>query len=96
MQVFVIMATSGEYSDRREWTVCAYTDREAAKAHVEAAERRDREIRALEDERYDYPLFGGKRNEWDVRDPELDETRYWVEDVDVSDGPAAPLVQEAK
>ncbi len=32
--VFVVMATTGEYSDREERAVCAYASREMAEAHA--------------------------------------------------------------
>ena len=35
--VYVVMGTTGEYSDRTEWSVAAYTDEDMAKAHVEGA-----------------------------------------------------------
>lgn len=37
--VYVVMGETGEYSDRRDWPVCAYVDDEpAAQAHVLRAE----------------------------------------------------------
>jgi hypothetical protein len=36
VKVFVVAATSGEYSDRTEWDVCCYYDREQAELHVAA------------------------------------------------------------
>lgn len=38
MKVYVVVGTTGEYSDRIEWQVCAYRDEEQAKAHVQGAE----------------------------------------------------------
>lgn len=35
--VYVIRGTTGEYSDRKEWVVCAYSDEQLAKDHVLAA-----------------------------------------------------------
>lgn len=37
--VYVIRGTTGEYSDRQEWLVCAYQDEQLAKDHVLAATR---------------------------------------------------------
>lgn len=37
-QVHIVMGESGEYSDRREWPVLAYLDKDAAIAHVQRAE----------------------------------------------------------
>lgn len=38
-KLHVVQGTSGEYSDRREWIVCAYEDKAKAEAHAEAAKR---------------------------------------------------------
>jgi len=35
--IYVVMRTTGEYSDRTEWPVMAYRDEKAAQAHVEKA-----------------------------------------------------------
>lgn len=34
MKVYIVMGETGEYSDRNEWPVVAYTDEVDAKAHV--------------------------------------------------------------
>ena len=34
MRIYVVMGTAGEYSDREEWPVIAYSDRSRAKEHV--------------------------------------------------------------
>lgn len=33
-QVYIVMGSTGEYSDNREWPVLAYVDEAEAKAHV--------------------------------------------------------------
>lgn len=43
-KIYVVMGTSGEYSDRDEWPVKAYIDEEKAKTHVVKASERAREI----------------------------------------------------
>jgi len=35
--VYIVMGTTGEYSDRSEWSVCAYPERAQAEEHVERA-----------------------------------------------------------
>jgi hypothetical protein len=35
--LYLVQATCGEYSDRREWPVAAYADEQAAQTHVELA-----------------------------------------------------------
>ena len=37
-QVYVVEASTGEYSDHREWPLCAYEHEDEAKAHVVAAQ----------------------------------------------------------
>lgn len=34
MKIFIVMATTGEYSDRDEWLVCAYQDKAKAEDHI--------------------------------------------------------------
>lgn len=38
MKIYVVIGTTGEYSDRNEWVVCAYTDEDKAKTHIIKAE----------------------------------------------------------
>ena len=47
--IYVVMGTCGEYSDRTEWPVAAYTDEGLAKDHVKAATAKARELLALRD-----------------------------------------------
>lgn len=44
--IHVVMRSTGEYSDRSETAICAYTDEALAREHVEEAGRRIREIEA--------------------------------------------------
>ena len=48
--IYVVMGSTGEYSDRTEWSVCYYTNEESAKEHVKAATRRAKEIKFRADE----------------------------------------------
>ena len=50
--VFVVIGTTGEYSDRNEWAVMAYLDESAAQEHVVNADRRAKEIFATRADRY--------------------------------------------
>lgn len=36
-KVWVVIGTTGEYSDRCEWYVCGYTDKEKATEHADQA-----------------------------------------------------------
>lgn len=38
MKVFVVFGKTGEYSDRSEWPVCAYSSEDDAKTHVTKAQ----------------------------------------------------------
>lgn len=45
MTIYIVWGDNGEdYEDHRDWAVCAYTTKEAAKQHAVAAEVRMREI----------------------------------------------------
>ena len=44
MTIWFIEGSTGEYSDHREWPVCAYTRKEDAESHVAAASAAAREI----------------------------------------------------
>lgn len=37
--MFVVMGTTGEYSDRKEWLVCAYENETLARTHAEEAQK---------------------------------------------------------
>lgn len=43
-KLYIVMGTTGEYSDRIEWPVAAYEDTEEAEKHVDAATRRSKEL----------------------------------------------------
>ena len=70
--VFVVIGSTGEYSDRTEWVVCAYKDEELAKQHVVLAKQRAQEIRVTRNDlvfpyhresKAPYVYFGGKPEE---------------------------------
>ena len=50
--IYVVMGSTGEYSDRTEWAVIAYHDETAAQEHVVNAERRAKEIYATRENHY--------------------------------------------
>ena len=39
MKIYIVHGTTGEYSDRTEWIVCAYPSKVDAQAHVMCAQR---------------------------------------------------------
>lgn len=52
-KLFIVMGTTGEYSDRTEWPVVAYEDEEEAEKHVDAATRRAKELEVGRGSRYE-------------------------------------------
>lgn len=48
--IYVVLGSSGEYSDRMEWLIKAYNSEEAAQEHVTAADTRFREWEATKPE----------------------------------------------
>lgn len=77
--VFVVMGSTGEYSDRGEWSVVAYTVEADAKAHVERAQARAREIF----QKFDGSTWGWEREkDPNEHDPNMcldyTGTRYYV------------------
>jgi hypothetical protein len=38
MTIYIVQGSTGEYSDRTDWIVCAYTDKEKADEHATKAE----------------------------------------------------------
>lgn len=55
-KIWVVHGTTGEYSDRWEWVVCAFADEQKAKDFAEAATRRAKEIAVSRDSQYRVPL----------------------------------------
>ncbi len=53
--VYVVMGTTGQWSDRAEWPVIAYTDEADAKAHVLRASQRARELFVQYERWYNIP-----------------------------------------
>lgn len=54
-KIYVVMGTTGEYSDRTEWPVKAFLDEERAKALVLAATERSKELQASRATKYERP-----------------------------------------
>ena len=61
MKIYIVNGTTGEYSDRNDWVVCAYKDKALADAHVH-----DAMLRAKEIEKSDYRHDNDRnKNEFD-------------------------------
>lgn len=54
-KIWIVEGTTGEYSDRFDWTVCAYTSKEKAEQHARDAMQRAMEISKSRRTRYDTP-----------------------------------------
>lgn len=44
MKIYIVHGSTGEYSDRKEWIVCAYKEEDHARKHVLAASSTAREL----------------------------------------------------
>ena len=53
MKIWVVEGTTGEYSDRNDWSVCAYMDQQKAEDHARFAMLRAMEIQKSKKNRYD-------------------------------------------
>lgn len=74
-KIYVVVASSGEYSDRAEWVVCAYRDEADAKLHVARGDtrQRERELKNKNHQSYEASWaneFGGGDSRW-FEDTEL-------------------------
>ena len=53
-RAYTVMASTGEYSDRNEWTVAVYLNKDEAERHVELAQAHAREHGCGYDDRCSY------------------------------------------
>lgn len=86
-KVYVVMGTTGEYSDRNEWPVAAYmTEGQAAKRIVEQ-KRKAQEVRASGRDRHDTGWTEWSRNETGDPGFQMDYTGtdYFMMEVDLID-----------
>jgi hypothetical protein len=83
-EAFIVMGTTGEYSDRTEWPVIAYFDRASADKHADAAML---EAKLIAGERSDRYTEAGRENPHD-RDMKMSYTGtdYYVLAVPVARG----------
>lgn len=81
--VYVIQGTTGEYSDRNDWLVCAYHSREKAEEHTRKAMLRAKEIRGVGQFSYNVPQGV---NEFDPNmQMDYTGTEYTVYEVEIQD-----------
>lgn len=89
-KIYIVCATCGQYSDRTEWLVCAYFDKQAADDHALEAEKFDRAAqRTLRENGYKYPP-DQQRNPWDEISPGFEEIDYSVQEIELCQGSALP------
>lgn len=84
MKVYVVMGSTGEYSDHNEWVVGAFLSEGKAKERVELASTRARELTLP-----DYPYMKeGEKNEYDPEfRADYTGTNYFYYTVSVLDAP---------
>ena len=84
MKIYVVIGTCGEYSDRSEWVVCAYSNQKLAANRILKASQRSKEIhKAVNDHEsvswYEESIHG--KNEFDEKfraDSWNEETKYYL------------------
>lgn len=83
-KIYVVGGTTGEYSNRTDWNVCAYRSKKKAETHVRNAMLRAKELETSKAGRYDSIQDG--LNEFDP-DMQMDYTgtEYFVSVVDLRD-----------
>lgn len=75
---YIVLGSTGEYSDRTEWCVCVYFDKQMAEKHAEAAEAKAREIYVISPRT--------RKPGTNPFDPEMmidDCPNYWVDDCEI-------------
>jgi len=83
MKIWIVEGTTGEYSDRDDWVVCAYTSQEKAENHASKAMRRAKEIQKDRLTRYSAPKSS---NEFDPKmRMDYTGTEYYVIECELKD-----------
>jgi hypothetical protein len=62
VKIYIVYGTTGEYSDRSDWIVCAYENKKFAEDHVSKAMHRAMEISKKRMSLFD---LAGEKNEFD-------------------------------
>jgi len=76
MNIFVVFGSSGEYSDRNEWMVCAFRTEAAAQAKVTELETKMQELGLTREAHQFTTEYYAKREEMSKQMRELDENFY--------------------
>jgi len=84
IQIYIVMGSTGEYSNRTEWAVGAYQDKAMAEQHADLAKIEAHAIEKARGNRHDSICKGAN-----VYDPKMEMystgTDYYVVDVDLLD-----------
>jgi hypothetical protein len=99
-KAYVVMGRTGEYSDRSEWAVCAYTKEDDAKAHMAKAQEYSDAWKAFKDTQEYVDLNWNEANERiksaNPMDPEFScdytGTDYWFVELELREAFTAPEV----
>lgn len=97
--IYVVRGCCGEYSDRVEWSVIAYTKRGDAESHVAAATARAREIKAdlaFKPYKSRHDLLATEPNQFDpgMRADYTETTYYYYEEVELLDSRCSTLFSD--
>lgn len=86
IKIWLVTGSTGEYSDRMEWTVCAYFSEKLAKEHAENAQAKANLLRQQYLHPWDIPKGA---NEFDPTSFSMDYTgtRYEWSMVELADAP---------
>jgi hypothetical protein len=85
-QVWLLYGTTGEYDDRQEWVVAAFTTQAKANEHKKLAQDRANEIHQKQlKHRFDPAKFDkvSKKNKWDPQMQMDPKAEYCVGEVDL-------------
>jgi hypothetical protein len=83
VKIYIVNGTTGEYSDRDDWVVCAYTSLDKAEEHASNAMHRAKEIQHSHRQYY-RPQPG--ENEFDIHmQMDYTGTEYYVDETELKD-----------
>lgn len=84
MKIYIVQGSAGEYSERTEWLVCAYKNKEIAQIHAEEAQKEAATIETITDRYEDERDEAIKAAVWDKEMQfGYTGTRYFVSEIDV-------------
>jgi hypothetical protein len=94
MKIYVVIGTTGEYSDRSEWLVSAYYSEDDAKQHVLRADEYAKTIMSsMAHNSYDERMEARKNNPLDPSfDMDYTGTNYAYQELELKDKFIAPEV----